>query len=88
MKKERHKQDRTSEKLDIIAGLLQEIKEALIKPQSIKEKISYFSNENKCLTNKDISRTLGISERHVSKEKTLLKKEKNKRWKKKNYLKN
>ena len=76
MVKKKSEHNRTDEKLDIIAGLLQEIKEALTKPQSVRDKVSYFSNENRSLTNKDISRTLGISEKHVSKEKTLLKKKK------------
>ncbi len=70
--------DRNSEKLDVVIGLLQEIKEALVGPQSIKEKVAYFTNENKELSNKEISRALGISEKHVSKEKALLKQRRNK----------
>ena len=73
MTKQQSERDRTAEKLDIVVGLLQEIKEALTKTQSIREKVSHFSNENRNLTNKDISRILGISEKHVSKEKSLLK---------------
>ena len=78
MVKEKTEAESTSENLDLIAGLLQDIKEALNKPQSVREKVAYFSNENRSLTNKEISRILGISEKHVSKEKSLLNKPKTK----------
>lgn len=76
MAKDKEEQEQTNKKLDLIAGLLQEIKEALTKPQQVKEKVAYFSNENRNLTNRDIAQILGISEKHVSKEKSLLNKNK------------
>ena len=65
--------ERILAKLDIIAGLLYELKESLGNKSSIKEKVAYFANEYRSMGNKEISRALGISEKHVSKEKSLLK---------------
>lgn len=65
---------RFSEKLDIAIGLLYELNDSLTKKSSIKDKVSYLSNRG--LGNKEIARALGISESHVSKEKSLSNKEK------------
>lgn len=65
---------RISGKLDIIVGLLYELNDSLIGSSSIRRKVSYLSSRG--LNNKEISRALGISEKHVSKEKSLLNKNK------------
>ena len=44
------------------------------KPKSIKEKVEFLSKLG--VSNKDISRILNISEKHVAKEKSLIKKRK------------
>lgn len=58
-----------SRKLDVIAGLLYDLKSALVGKESIRNKVAHFANKD--LGNKEIARILGISEKHVSKEKAL-----------------
>ena len=58
-----------SRKLDVIAGLLYDLKVALVGGESIRNKVAHLVNKD--LSNKEIARILGISEKHVSKEKTL-----------------
>lgn len=65
------KNEELSKKLSVIIALLNDIKFREDKAQ-IKEKIAYFVRFG--LSNKDISEILNISEKHVSKEKSLLKK--------------
>lgn len=61
-------------KLDIIISLLYDLKESFNHKSSIREKVSYFAKRG--LSNKYIAKIIGISEKHVSKEKALSKKEK------------
>jgi DNA-binding NarL/FixJ family response regulator len=60
-----------SKKLNVVIALLNDIKFREDKAQ-IKEKIAYFVRFG--LNNRDVSEILDISEKHVSKEKSLLKK--------------
>ena len=60
-----------SKKLSVVIALLNDLKFRESKAQ-IKDKIAYFVRFG--LNNKDISEILDISEKHVSKEKSLLKK--------------
>jgi ribosomal 50S subunit-associated protein YjgA (DUF615 family) len=64
-------------KLDILAGLLCDLKEMIGNKSSVKEKVAYFANKHRDMSNPEISRALGISEKHVSKEKALLKRTEN-----------
>lgn len=61
-----------SAKLNVMISLLLDIKESLGEKMSLKGKIAYLVRAG--LSNKEISKILGISEKHVSKEKALLKK--------------
>ncbi len=65
---------RISEKLDIIIGVLQDLNGALSEKSLIRDKVSYLASRG--LSNKEISRALGISEKYVSKEKSLFNKNK------------
>lgn len=65
---------RISEKLDIVIGVLQDLSGALFEKTLIKDKVSYLASRG--LSNKEISRALGISEKYVSKEKSLSNKNK------------
>jgi len=65
-------QEKIEHKLNVIIALLYDIKESLGKESSVKEKVAYFVKRN--LGNKEIAKILNISEKHVSKEKALLKK--------------
>jgi len=63
-----------SDKLNLIASLLLDIKEALSEKMLIKEKVAYLVKKG---VNKDddLAAILGITKSHASKEKALLKKE-------------
>jgi len=65
-------QEKIAQKLDVMIALLYDIKESLSKESSVKEKVAYFIKKD--LGNKEIAKILSISEKHVSKEKALLKK--------------
>ena len=65
-------QERIENKLDVMISLLYDIKETMSKKSSVKEKVGYFTKKG--LSNKEVAKILGISEKHVSKEKALLKK--------------
>ena len=65
---------RISEKADVLIGIFLDLHDALTKKRSIRDKVSYLSSRG--LSNGEVSRVLGISEGHVSKEKSLLNKEK------------
>lgn len=65
-------QEKFNQKLDVMIALLYDIKEAVDKESSVKEKVAYFAKKE--MGNKDIAKILGISEKHVSKEKALMKK--------------
>lgn len=59
-----------NKKLNVVIALLNDLKFRESKA-SVKEKIAYFTRFK--LNNSDISDILGISEKHVSKEKSLMK---------------
>jgi len=59
-----------SKKLNVIISLLNDIKYREEKA-SLKEKIDYLTKFD--LSNKDVSEILGKSEKHISKEKSLMK---------------
>ena len=65
------KNEEISNKLSVIISLLNDIKQQ-VKSQSLRDAVAYFSKFK--LSNKDISEILNISEKHVSKEKSLSKK--------------
>ena len=69
---ENNPNEELEKKFNVIISLLNDIKFRENKA-SIKEKIAYFSRFK--LSNRDISHILNISEKHVSKEKSLMKKE-------------
>lgn len=60
--------------LDVIIGLLVDLNGALSENNLIRNKVSYLVDRG--LQNKNISRALGISEKYVSKEKSLSNKNK------------
>lgn len=60
-----------SRKLNVIIALLSDIKESE-RQGTLKEKIAYFGKLS--LSNREIAQILNISEKHVSKEKSLIKK--------------
>ena len=62
--------ERVSLKLDILIGLLYDLNDILTSKSSIRQKVAYLSSRK--LSNKEISQVLGISDKHVSKEKSLL----------------
>lgn len=81
MTKEKTEQNRTAEKLDLIASLLIDIKEALSEKMSIRDKVAYLVKKG-IIKDEDIASIIGITKSHASKEKALLKKginEKNER---------
>lgn len=71
---ENEKEVNNSEKLNLIASLLMDIKESLSKKTSIKDKVAYLVKKG-VTRDEDIAPIIGISESHASKEKALLKKE-------------
>ena len=75
MEKENEKilQD-VSTQLDVIIGLLLDLNGSLSENNLIRNKVSYLVNRG--IPNKNISRALGISEKYVSKEKSLINKTK------------
>jgi len=60
-----------SKKLNVVISLLNDLKQRELKV-SLRDNVSYLNKFN--LSNKDISEILNISEKHVSKEKSLSKK--------------
>ena len=67
-----NKDEEISGKLNVVISLLNDIKHLEIN-SSMKEKIAYFSKFN--LSDGDIAKILKISKKHVSKEKSLIKKQ-------------
>lgn len=65
------KNEEISNKLSVVISLLNDIKQQE-KSQSLRDSVAYFSKFK--LSNKDIAEILNISEKHVSKEKSLSKK--------------
>ena len=65
------KNEEISNKLNAIISILKDIKQQE-KRMSLRDNVAYFSKFS--LSNKDISEILDISEKHVSKEKSLTKK--------------
>lgn len=63
--------EQVSRKLNVLISLVQDLKYREFK-SSLREKIAYFDRFD--LKNKDIANILNISEKHVSKEKSLMKK--------------
>ena len=65
--------DKLSTKLNLIASLLIDIREALTEKTTMKDKISYLLKKG-VDKDEDISSILGITKSHSSKEKTIIKK--------------
>ena len=65
--------EKTSIKLNLIASLLFEIKEAFGEKSLVKDKINYLLKRG-IDKDEDISQILGITKSHASKEKAILKK--------------
>ncbi|MEK6963932.1 MAG: hypothetical protein AABX70_05880 [Nanoarchaeota archaeon] len=63
----------TSNKLNLLAGLLIDIKQLLGEKMSIKEKVEYLVRRG-ITDDEDMSAILGITRGHASKEKAMLKK--------------
>lgn len=64
---------RTSAKLNLISGLLLDIREALTERATLKEKIAYLLKKG-VDNDDDISMILGINKSHASKEKAIIRK--------------
>ena len=63
-----------TKKLNLIAGLLVDIKQSLNEKMSVKDKIAYLLKRG-ITEDEDISAILGITKNHASKEKATLRKE-------------
>mgnify|MGYP001613559215 CR=1 FL=1 len=62
-----------SEKINLIASLLIDIKEALTEKMSVKDKVAYLVKKG-VSKDDDIVAIIGITRSHASKEKAMLKK--------------
>ena len=67
------KEVENSEKLNLIAGLLLDIKETLSERMSVKDKVAYLVKKG-VGKDEDIASIIGITRSHASKEKAIIKK--------------